>query len=114
MAHRHAIIMAKLYATLETSKGKVVSISDNEEITATVFDGNLKAYSVRISWSVVGDPEHGICRECGEFTDDVTECDKCGNNDQKTIEVIPAVMGAIVTSREWRNESDDRRRLKGK
>ena len=38
----------KLYATLETSTGKVVSVSDNEEIIATVYDGNLKAYSVHI------------------------------------------------------------------
>jgi hypothetical protein len=47
----------KLYATLETSRGKTVSISDNEEIVATVYDGNMKAYGVRISWCNVGDLE---------------------------------------------------------
>lgn len=31
----------KLYATLETSTGKKVSISDNEQIVATVYDRNL-------------------------------------------------------------------------
>lgn len=64
--------MAKLYATLENSKGKTVSISDNEQITATVYDGNLKAYSVTIEWCNVGDIEE-------------------------------PTMGAIVTTREWRN-----------
>lgn len=49
--------MAKLYATLENSKGKTVSISDNETITATVYDGNMKAYSVTIEWCNVGDIE---------------------------------------------------------
>jgi hypothetical protein len=62
----------KLFATLETSKGKVVSVSDNEQITATVYDGNMKAYSVIIEWCNVGD------------------------NEEPT-------MGAIVTTREWRN-----------
>lgn len=47
----------KLYATLETSRGKTVSVSDNEQITATVYDGNLKAYSVTIEWCNVGDIE---------------------------------------------------------
>ena len=68
----------KLYATLETSKGKVVSVSDNNEIIATVYDGNLKAYSVIIEWCNVGDLEN-------------------------------PTMGAIVTTREWRNQPDDRR-----
>lgn len=103
----------KLYATLETSKGKVVSVSDNNEITATVYDGNLKAYSVIIEFCNVGDPEHGKCLECGSFTDDLEQCTDCGNNNQQTIEVIPAVMGAIVTVREWRNQPDERR-IKGK
>ena len=71
--------MAKLYATLETSKGKTVSVSDNEEIIATVYDGNMKAYSVHIEWCDVGDGE----------------------------------MGAIITTREWRNEPEERRK-KGK
>lgn len=47
----------KLFATLETSTGKVVSVSDNEQITATVYDKNLKAYSVIIEWCNVGDLE---------------------------------------------------------
>ncbi len=44
----------KLYATLETARGKVVSISDNQEIIATLYDGNLKAYTVTIEWREVG------------------------------------------------------------
>lgn len=47
----------KLYATLETSRGRKVSISDNEEIIATVYDGNKKAYSVIIEWTNLGDIE---------------------------------------------------------
>lgn len=101
----------KLYATLETSRGKTVSISDNEQITATVYDGNMKALSVIIEWCIVGDSEHGKCFLCGSFTDDITECNDCGNTDEKTIEVIPAEMGAIITTREWRNreETNDKR-----
>jgi hypothetical protein len=49
----------KLYATLETSRGKTVSVSDNETITATVYDGNMKAYSVIIDWCDVGDGQMG-------------------------------------------------------
>jgi hypothetical protein len=49
----------KLYATLETSRGKTVSVSDNETITATVYDGNMKAYSVTIDWCDVGDGQTG-------------------------------------------------------
>lgn len=69
----------KLYATLETSRGKVVSVSDNEQIVATVYDGNMKAYSVIIEWCNVGDLEE-------------------------------PTMGAIVTTREWRNrpQTNDR------
>lgn len=99
----------RLYATLETSRGKTVSVSDNEQIVATVYDGNMKAYSVIIEWAIVGDPEHGKCLECGSFTDALDECEECGNQNEKTIEVIPAVMGAIVTTREWRNQPDDKR-----
>lgn len=77
--------MAKLHATLENSKGKVVSLSDNEQIIATVYDGNMKAYSVIIEWCNMGDPE-GSEAEGG----------------------VP-FWGAIVTTREWRNEPDDRR-----
>jgi hypothetical protein len=47
----------KLYATLETSKGKKVAISDNQEISATVYDRNKKAYQVIISWENLGDLE---------------------------------------------------------
>jgi len=99
----------KLYATLETSRGKVVSVSDNEQITATVYDGNLKAYSVIIEFTNIGDPEHWQCKHCQhEFDNDGCEvCPQCGQSDLKT---IPAVMGAIVTTREWRNQPDDRRK----
>lgn len=76
----------KLYATLETSKGKVVSVSDNEQIVATVYDGNKKAYSVIIEWCNVGDPE-GSESEGGK----------------------PAY-GAIITTREWRNQPDEKRK----
>jgi hypothetical protein len=62
----------KLYATLETSRGKTVSVSDNESITATLYDGNMKAYSITIDWCNIGDLEE-------------------------------PTMGAIITSREWRN-----------
>ena len=75
--------MAKLSATLETSRGKTVSISDNEQIVATVYDGNMKAYSVIIEWCNIGDIEE-------------------------------PTMGAIVTTREWRNQPDDRRMKKAK
>lgn len=68
----------KLYATLETSRGKTVSISDNEQIVATVYDGNKKAYSVIIEWCNVGDFEE-------------------------------PTMGTIVTTREWRNQPDEKR-----
>lgn len=73
----------KLYATLENSKGKVVSLADNEEIRATVYDGNKKAYEVIIEWYNVGDIEK-------------------------------PTMGALVMTREWRNEPDERRIAQGK
>jgi rubrerythrin len=97
--------MAKLYATLENSKGKTVSISDNEQITATVYDGNMKAYSVVIEWAVIGDPEHWMCPECGHsetwdnYKDGTPICPECDID----MEHKMAVMGAIVTTREWRN-----------
>ena len=75
--------MAKLYATLETSRGKTVSISDNQEITATVYDGNLKAYSVIIEFCNIGDIEE-------------------------------PTMGAIVTTREWRNQPENKRKAQAK
>lgn len=75
----------KLYATIETSKGKTVSVSDNEQLTATVYDGNMKAYSVIIEWMNIGDMEE-------------------------------PTMGAIVTTREWRNrpQTNDRRKAQRK
>lgn len=77
--------MSKLYATLETSRGKTVSISDNESITATVYEGNKKAYSVIIEWCDIGDL---IDDEGNELPES-----------EKT-------MGAIITTREWRNQKD--------
>lgn len=76
-----------LFATLETSRGKVVSISDNEQITATVYDHNMKAYSVIIEFTDIGD----IIDDEGNALPD----------GQRT-------RGAIVTTREWRN-TDDRK-----
>ena len=75
----------KLYGTLETSTGKTVSISDNETITATVYDGNMKAYSVTIDWCNIGDIEE-------------------------------PTIGAIITTREWRNrpKTNDRQKAQGK
>ena len=78
----------KLYATLETSRGKVVSVSDNEEIVATVYDGNMKAYSVVISFTDIGDI-----------------IDNEGNELPESLKT----KGAIVTIREWRNMPDDKR-----
>lgn len=81
----------KLYATLETSRGKVVSVSDNEEIIATVYDGNMKAYSVIISFCDIGDIMDNEGNELSES--------------KKT-------KGAIVTTREWRSEPVSRRKQK--
>jgi hypothetical protein len=71
----------KLYATLETSRGKTVSVSDNESITATLYDGNMKAYSITIDWCNIGD-------------------------------LKKPTMGAIITSREWRNREKTNDRQK--
>ena len=79
----------KLYATLETSRGKTVSVSDNNEIIATVYDGNMKVYSVHIYWTDIGD----IALD---------------EEDAKLPE-FNKQMGAIVTTREWRNEPEERR-----
>lgn len=108
--------MAKLYATLETSKGKTVSVCDNEEIIATVYDGNMKAYSVHISWTDIGDPEHMKCNHCNWEGDEIellttghmAVCPECKGTDD--LETIPAEMGAIITTREWRNETEERRK----
>ena len=78
----------KLYATLENSNGKVVSLSSNEQITATVYDGNKKAYSVIIEWTDIGD---------------------LIDNDGNDLPESEKTKGAIVTSREWRNEPDSKR-----
>jgi hypothetical protein len=75
--------MCKLYATLETSKGKTVSISDNESIIATVYEGNMKAYSVTIYWTDIADIAL--------------------NEDDTKLPEFHKEMGAIVTTREWRN-----------
>lgn len=83
--------MAKLYATLENSNGKIVSISDNETITATVYDGNKKAYSITIDWCDIGD-----------IIDD--------NGDELPEHL--KTKGALVTSREWRNQPDEKRKVK--
>ena len=83
--------MAKLYANLENSKGKTVSISDNEEIIATVYDGNMKAYSVIISFGDIGD---------------------IIDNDGNDLPESEKTKGAIVTTREWRNEPEERRKVK--
>lgn len=73
--------MKKLRATLETSMGTTISIDDNKEIIATVYDGDLKAYSVHIEFCNIGDIEN-------------------------------PTMGAVVTTREWRNEPEERRKVK--
>jgi hypothetical protein len=83
----------KLYATLETSRGKTVSVSDNNEIIATVYDGNLKAYSVTISFQDIGD---------------------IMDNDGNTLPDSERTMGTIVTTREWRSQPDDRRKAQRK
>lgn len=85
----------KLYATLETSRGKTVSVSDNQEIIATLYDGNMKAYSVHIEWTDIGD-----------LIDD----------DGKPLPDNMRVMGAIITTRDWRNrpETNDRKKAQRK
>ena len=113
----------KLHATLETSTGKVMSVSDNESITATVYDGNMKAYSVIIEWASIGDPQHIKCNNCewegdtedlklsGHGEDTIELCPECGLNSEGKLMEVPEVMGAIVTSREWRNrkQTNDRK-----
>lgn len=84
--------MAKLYATLENSKGKTVSISDNETITATVYDGNKKAYSINIEFCDIGDVI---------------------DNDGNELPESEKTKGAIITTREWRNEPDHKRKIQG-
>ena len=104
--------MAKLYAEIENSKGKKVSLSDNEILTATVYDGNMKAYSVIIEWGNVGDPIHIKCNHCGwegdeeevytkEMFGDKELCPQCHKGDA-LMDTNPT-MSAIVTTREWRN-----------
>lgn len=106
----------KLYATLETSRGKVVSISDNKEIIATVYDGNMKAYSVIIEFINIGDIDCWHCSECGydenwnNYGNGTPICPDCDID----MEHIKPTIGAIVTTREWRNEPDERRKLQRK
>jgi hypothetical protein len=105
----------KLYATLETSTGKVVDVSDNEQIVATVYDGNKKAYSVIIEWCVVGDAARIKCNHCEwqgdeedvDIKDEIESCPQCKKSD--ALMDVPAIMGAVVTTREWRNQPDARR-----
>lgn len=80
----------KLYATLETSRGKVVSVSDNEEIIATVYDGNLKAYSVIIQFTDIGDIAL--------------------NEGDENLPEFNAKKGTIITTREWRNMPNNKRK----
>lgn len=80
----------KLYATLETSRGKVVSVSDNEEIIATVYDGNLKAYSVIIQFTDIGDIAL--------------------NEGDENLPEFKAKKEAIITTKEWRNMPDNKRK----
>lgn len=80
----------KLHAILENADGKQVSLSSNERIEATLYDGNKKAYSVYIDWCDIGD----IIDDEGN---DLPESKK--------------TKGAIVTTQEWRNQSDARRRI---
>lgn len=47
----------KLYATIENEEGKRVGLGSNKGLTATVYDGNMKAYSVIVEWTNVGDIE---------------------------------------------------------
>jgi len=61
----------------------MVSISDNGQIIATVYDGNRKAYSVIIEWCDVGDL---IDHEGNELPES-----------KKT-------KGAIISTREYRNK----------
>lgn len=95
----------KLYATLETSRGKTVSVSDNETITATVYDGNMKAYSVIIEWCNVGDSDIWECKDCKHeeqwtnYEDGTPVCPTCDHDMTQK----PLTMGAIITTREWRN-----------
>lgn len=81
--------MSKLYATLENSKGKIVSLSDNNEIVATVYEGNKKQYSVIIEWTDMGDIIDNEGNELPEA--------------QKT-------KGSIITVREWRNTEQGKKK----
>lgn len=81
----------KLFATLETSRGKTVSVSDNGQIVATVYDGNMKAYSVTIEWCDIGD---------------------IIDNDGNDLPESEKTKGAIVTVREWRNQPEENRKMK--
>ena len=79
----------KVFATLETSRGKTVSVSDNSEIIATVYDGNMKAYSVHIEYCDIGD---------------------IMDNEGNELPESKKTKGVLVTTREWRNEPEERRK----
>lgn len=80
----------RLYATLENSDGKVVKLGSNESITATVYDGNKKAYSMMIDWCDIGD---------------------IIDNDGNELPESEKTKGATVSVREWRNASHAERVL---
>jgi hypothetical protein len=83
--------MSKLYATLSNSAGKEVSLSSNERIEATVYEGNKKQYSVYIEWGDIGDVI---------------------DNDGNDLPESEKRKGSTVTVKEWRNEPEERRYLK--
>lgn len=85
--------MARLYATIENSRGKIVSLSDNETLTATVYDGNKKAYSVTIDFGDIGDI---VDNDGNELPDHLKS------------------KGVMISCREWRNQPDERRKAQRK
>lgn len=81
----------KLYAIAENADGKEVRIGSNERISVTLYDGNKKAYSVYIEWGDIGDVI---------------------DNDGNELPESEKTKGATVTTREWRNQPDEKR-IKG-
>ena len=88
----------KLHAILETSSGKRVMLSDNESIRATVYDGDLKAYSVTIEWCDIGDIEHDPSTCINSVP-----CYECEHPPTPT-------KGALILCREWRNMPEEQRK----
>lgn len=72
----------KLHATLSNSAGKEVSLSSNERIEATVYEGNKKQYSVYIEWCDIGDI----------IDNEGNELPESGKR-----------KGSVITVKEWRN-----------